>query len=107
MRTAKNPVVHLNRGSPMRGRTFGAARRNGKPGSLGDRGVAELSPASVDPISASSWTRFSVDRLLASAKRLALIADRIDLLLGLGNYFGRQWSVKKGPRHLLTIVSCP
>src|SRR4029077_14078613 len=52
MRAAKKPVAHLNNGSPMRGRALRpeAARPNRKGDLFGVRGVAEPSPASVDPM---------------------------------------------------------
>src|SRR5436853_599637 len=49
--TAKKPVAVLNKGSPMRGRALrlAEARPVGMVGLFG-RGVAELSPANVDPM---------------------------------------------------------
>src|SRR5881396_1314541 len=52
MRTAKEPVINLNNGSPMRRRDlrFEAAPPNGEIGLFGVKGLAEPSPVSIDPM---------------------------------------------------------
>ena len=86
----------------MRGRALEleAARRNGNAGLFGVRDVAEPCPLSVDPI----VTR-PVE--LACAQGLALMSDRLDLLLGLGGDLRRERGVEQWLGHLLAVVYGP
>src|SRR6266404_1595640 len=117
IRTAKKPVAHLNNGSPIRGRALRleGARPNCKVGWFGVSEDAEPPPASDCPM-VQVRRAFSTQRrkgpqssltLLARSKRLALVSDRLDLLLGFRCDLCRQRGVEQRFGHLLAVVYCP